>query len=82
MSKKKTPEGQPLPDTSVTSFTVRLSPMLIKRAKLAATLLELPVQTVVSLALHQWLSEHEGKDQGLLLIRYAKKAAAMKAAKQ
>ena len=80
MNKKKAPEGQPPPDTSVT-FTVRLSPMLIKRAKLAATLLELPVQTVVSLALDQWLSEREGKDQALLLMRYAKKAAAMKTAK-
>jgi len=73
-------KAKPLPDTLVT-FTVRLSPMLIKRTKLAATLLELPVQTVVSLALHKWLSEHEGKDQGALLLRYAKKVATMKEAK-
>ncbi len=74
-------KAKPLPDASVT-FTVRLSPMLIKRAKLAATLLELPVQTVVSLALHEWLSKHEGRDQGALLLRYAKKVAAMKEAKR
>lgn len=51
---------------------------LIKRAKLAATLLELPVQTAVSLALHDWLREHEGADQGPLLIRYGKIVAAIK----
>jgi hypothetical protein len=76
---KKKPEanGQALPDGLVT-FTVRLSPSLIKRAKLAATLLETPVQMVVSDALHKWLSKHETVDQGKLLIYYAKKMAAKK----
>jgi len=83
MSKKKkpAPEGHPLPDTSVT-FTVRLSPTLIKRTKLAATLFETSMQTIVDWALHEWLKKHETTDQGLLLMRYAKKAAAMKAAKE
>ena len=62
-------------------FTVRLPPSLIKRAKLAATLLEMPVQTVVSNALDQWLSEHEHKDQGKLLMLYAKKGVGKKAEK-
>jgi len=67
-----------LPEASLVTFTVRLSPMLIKRAKVAATLLELSVQTVVSLALNEWLRAHEEKDQGPLLHRYARKAAAMR----
>jgi hypothetical protein len=72
-----------LPETEddLVTFTVRLRPPLIKRAKLAATLLELPVQTVVSLALDSWLSEHESEDQGKLLMRYARIRAAMKVGK-
>ncbi len=73
-------KAKPLPDASVT-FTVRLSPALIKRTKLAATLFEESVQTIVSRALEEWLKKHETTDQGLLLIRYAKKLAAMKEAK-
>jgi hypothetical protein len=73
-------KAKPLPDTSVT-FTVRLSPTLIKRTKLAATLFEESVQTIVSRALEEWLKKHETTDQGLLLIRYARKLAAMKEAK-
>jgi hypothetical protein len=48
---------------------------------LAATLFEESVQTIVSRALEEWLKKHETTDQGLLLIRYAKKLAAMKEAK-
>jgi hypothetical protein len=60
------------------TFTVRLRPSLIKRAKLAATLLEIPVQMLVSNALEQWLSTHEHEDQGKLIMLYAKKMAAQK----
>lgn len=56
--------------------TVRLSPTLYKRAKMAANLLEEPVQATVSRALETYLKKLEtSPDHGLLLIRYAKKLA-------
>ena len=73
-------EAEEFLDVLVT-FTVRLRPSLIKRTKLAATLLEIPVQMAVSNALEAWLSEHEHKDQGKLLMVYAKKMAAKKGVK-
>ena len=68
--KKKAPAMEEHLDVQVT-FTVRLRPSLIKRVKLAATLLEIPVQMVVSNALVDWLREHEREDQAALLHRYA-----------
>lgn len=57
-------------NVSVT-FTVRLRPSLIKRIKLAATLLELPVQSVVSMALDSWLLDREKEHQAILQRRFA-----------
>jgi len=70
MSKKK--KSQPPAEDGLAMLTVRLRPSIIKRTKLAATLLELPVQTVVSIALDEWLTGHESRDQGTLLLRYAR----------
>jgi hypothetical protein len=66
MSKKKKsgPDSEPGGDGQVT-FTVRLRPTLIKRAKVAAALLELPVQMLVSMALDDWLRAQEGKVQAV-----------------
>jgi hypothetical protein len=67
MAKRKTAAQA----TELVTLTVRLRPSIVKRTKLAATLLELPVQTVVSLALDSWLIEHERQDQATLLHRFA-----------
>jgi hypothetical protein len=65
MKKKKKDAGEKV------MVTMRLPRDQVRRVKFAATLLELPVQTVVSIALGEWLTEHEKTDQPILLHRYA-----------
>ncbi len=67
------------PAEELVPVTVRLRPVLYKRAKMAATLFEDSVQTIVSRALEEYLKKLEASpDHGLLLIRYGRKMAAKK----
>src|SRR5262249_49234579 len=71
--KRKAEQGTHRSMEPLVTFSVRIPASLIKRTKLAATLLEIPMQVVVSRSLHAWLDGHESAEQGLLLGRHAKR---------